>query len=88
MTRYFFDIYDGKDASRDNEGIEFPNVEAAMAEARRAAADISRELMLDNFPGPIEVTIRDHTEGPSLFSVTWTTALRLDAAPERKPRPS
>ena len=88
MTRYYFDIYDGKDASRDNEGIEFPNFEAAMAEARRAAADIARELMLDNSPGPIEVTIRDQTEGPALFSVAWTTALQLDEARRQVSRPS
>ena len=88
MPRYYFDIFDGTETIRDEEGINLPGIEAAMAEARRAAADMSRELMLDNAPGPIEVTIRDHTTGPALFSVTWTTALQSVGTAHRVSRSS
>ncbi|MBR1153137.1 DUF6894 family protein [Bradyrhizobium sp. JYMT SZCCT0428] len=43
MRRYFFDFRDGSGLIPDEEGIEFPNLEAVQAEAARALADLARD---------------------------------------------
>jgi hypothetical protein len=42
MIRYYFHIRDGWDLIPDDEGIEFPSLDAARAEAYASANDLSR----------------------------------------------
>jgi hypothetical protein len=42
--RYFFDVHDGTQAE-DEEGMECPSVDAAIAEAANAAAGMSADII-------------------------------------------
>jgi hypothetical protein len=72
MALFYFDVFDGVELIHDGVGIDLPDLEAALTEARRTAADIARELMIERSAGPLEITIRDHDQGPILFAVSWT----------------
>ena len=71
MSRYYFDVFDGSSTTRDDEGIELPTLEAALHEARRAAAEMAKEAIFEGSAGPLEVAIRDRAEGQALFRVSW-----------------
>src|SRR5262245_12369606 len=45
MPLYFFHLYGPEGCSRDEVGIEYPNVEAAYLGAHQAALDISLDLL-------------------------------------------
>ncbi|MCC2652365.1 MAG: hypothetical protein K0R61_249 [Microvirga sp.] len=40
MARYYFDIHDGPQSVRDDEGTEFDSLDAAVQAATRSAAEI------------------------------------------------
>ena len=73
MPRYYFDVHDAQGVHRDEVGLEFPDMDAAILEARRALADMTREnLMLDSATD-LSIVIRDGEEGPVNLVVTMTT---------------
>ena len=43
MRRYYFDLRDGDAVSRDEEGIELPDIEAVQEEAVRALASMAMD---------------------------------------------
>ncbi len=43
MKRYYFDVRDGDALSRDEEGMELPDIEAVQEVAVRALADMARD---------------------------------------------
>lgn len=45
MPRYFFDTDDGRLAVRDDEGLQFPDDQAARDEASRAMADLAKDYL-------------------------------------------
>jgi hypothetical protein len=60
MPLYYFDIQDGDDLIEDNEGLWFPDFEAAEQEATEAAACIIRNMRWCNgLPVKITVQVRD-----------------------------
>ena len=72
MSRFYFDVLDNGRWSRDEQGLEYPDIGAAIAEARRAAAEISKQSILEEETGPVRVAVRDHKNGPVLFTVSWS----------------
>ena len=46
MPRYYFHVRDGADLSRDTEGQEFSNLDAARAEAMNSAREMLGERLL------------------------------------------
>jgi hypothetical protein len=48
MPRYFFDIRDGNELHRDEEGLDFPDLATAEREAAEAAACILRDSTRQN----------------------------------------
>ncbi len=67
MPRYFFNIRDGYDVDEDEEGIEFPDLEAARAEALATVEELRDELA---DAGNIELEITDET-GRRLLTVPF-----------------
>jgi hypothetical protein len=55
MPRYFFDIRDGEELVRDDEGMELPDLEAAFREAARSLADLSPKRS----SGQMAIVVRD-----------------------------
>ena len=73
MPRYYFDVVDASGLVRDTEGMEFDDMDAAVAEARRALGSMVKDALSDGSEHPIEIRIRDGDEGPILLSVTVTS---------------
>jgi hypothetical protein len=72
MTRYYFDIRDGKAFVKDDEGMELPDIADAQIEAAEFLADVANELSMrpDNPAGhPMSIEVRD-SEGP-LFLLSF-----------------
>ena len=54
MPRYYFDVHDRQGVHSDEVGLEFANMDAAIIEARRALADMTREsLITDGATAPL-----------------------------------
>ncbi len=47
MPRYFFHVHLGETVERDTMGLEFPTLDDAIADAKRARAEIMLEDALD-----------------------------------------
>ncbi len=45
MPRFYFDVCEGTRFAPDEEGLEFPDLDAAEREAATAAASIGRDLL-------------------------------------------
>jgi hypothetical protein len=73
MPRYFFDVHDKEGTFRDDVGIDLPDMDAAIAEARRALADMTKELMADPTAKDMHIVIHDHSDGPVQLTVTMQT---------------
>ena len=74
MPRYYFDVHDGQGEHRDDVGLEFPNMDAAIVEARRALADMTRESLLIDGATGLSIHIRDGDEGPVDLIISLTEA--------------
>lgn len=69
MPRFFFDLFDKHGLVRDEEGMDFPSMDEAVAEARRTLAGMVKDALLQGEESPIEIRIRDG-QGPVVLSVT------------------
>lgn len=71
MRRYFFDFRDGSGLVADEEGIEFPNLEAVQNEAARALTELARDELRkadgSGSPYHIMVEVRDD-DGPVMHA--------------------
>jgi len=68
MKRYFFDLRDGDELTRDDEGLELSTTEAVQEEAARSLADMARDASRRPHNGAghqMAVEVRDDT-GPVL----------------------
>jgi len=74
MARYYFDVHDKEGVFRDEVGLELPDIDTAITEARRALADMTKELLIgDPHTSMIHIVIRDGSDGPVRLSVTMET---------------
>lgn len=73
MTRYYFDVHDKEGTYTDDVGLELPDMEAAIVEARRALADMTKELMIDPDATGIHIVIHDGEAGLVELSVSMRT---------------
>lgn len=76
MTRFYFDIRDQQESTFDNEGLEFEAVDDALAEARRALAEIMLEDIAHDGKGAICIEVRTG-EGRALVEVVAASDERL-----------
>jgi hypothetical protein len=73
MPRYYFDVTDDSGLHTDDLGIDLPSMDAAIMEARRALADMTRESLIGHNPATLSIRIRDGAEGPVRLFVSMTT---------------
>jgi hypothetical protein len=64
MTRFYFDIHDGKQRYRDDDGDDLPDLSTAEATALRTALEMAREHLRTAKELKTTVQIRDHSEKP------------------------
>jgi hypothetical protein len=72
MPRYYFDVHDRQGVHPDEVGLDFPDMDSAIIEARRALVDMTRENLADDATA-ISIVIRDGDEGPVNLIVSMTT---------------
>lgn len=73
MPRYYFDVRDGEELFVDDDGMELPDMDTAIGEARRALADMVRDSLRSAGPESVSIAIRDGAEGPVILSVNLLT---------------
>ena len=64
MPLFFFDVRDAQGLHRDEVGLELSHMDAALAEGRRALADMSRDSLSTGKDQDLEIVIRYHDDGP------------------------
>lgn len=64
MPRFYFDIDDGAGAIRDEIGLDLPDLDHAIHEARRALIDMGREQVSVNATMPLQIIIRPAGDAP------------------------
>jgi hypothetical protein len=75
MPQYFFDVQDGDGVFIDDVGMELPDMDTAIREARRALADMMRDALRDQSGQAVVIRIRDGADGPVVLSVSLRTEL-------------
>ena len=59
MARYYFDIHDGPQSVRDDEGAEFDSLDAAVQAATRSAAEIGTGRLARGVTRAVVIEVRD-----------------------------
>jgi hypothetical protein len=72
MSRYYFDIHDGEGLFVDEQGMDLVDMDAAIAEARRALADMVRDSLRGQGGSDLSILIRDGADGPVLMTCSLT----------------
>jgi cobalamin biosynthesis protein CbiD len=73
MPHYYFDVRDGDGTFVDDVGLELPDMDTAVREARKAIADMVRDALREADGDLISILVRDGADGPVLISVKMTT---------------
>ncbi len=73
MPRYYFDVTDHNGTHIDEVGMDFPDTDTAVAEGRRALAEITREIAADTDRARISIDIRDGSGTPIRIKLSLTT---------------
>jgi len=66
MPRFYFDIYDGNQATIDDTGLELPNLDAARDQAALTLPGIAKDVMPETDRRDFVVVIRDAAKQPVL----------------------
>jgi hypothetical protein len=82
VPRYFFDARSENGLSRDEEGLDLPDLEAARAEALKAAEQLWGDLSADTSQMAIEIT---DEAGQTILTVSFTEAAERLAQGVDKP---
>lgn len=64
MPRFYFDIDEGSGTIRDEIGLELPDLDHAIHEARRALIDMGREQVTAPADRPLQIIIRPSGDAP------------------------
>ncbi len=59
VAHFYFDVHDGTDLVRDDEGTEFASVDAAIQGAITSAGEIGRNLLAKGSTSDIVIKVRD-----------------------------
>jgi len=59
MPRFYFDVREGARFAPDDEGLEFPDLDAAERNAAEAAAEISRDLLPKGEARDVTIEVRN-----------------------------
>jgi hypothetical protein len=62
VARYYFDIADGAQSMRDDEGSEFDSLDAAVQAAARSAAEIGTNRLAKGDTRAVAIEVRDEQD--------------------------
>jgi hypothetical protein len=69
VPRFYFDVHEGPHFVPDNDGMEFPDLDAAEREAAETAASIGRDLLPKGTARDVTIEVRDE-HGQRVATVT------------------
>ncbi len=84
MARYYFDVYDGADLQRDDEGSEFDSLDAAVQGAARSAAEIGQGRLARGDTSDVVIEVRDE-ENKRIFVVRASMQVDWHNPPQSHP---
>ena len=61
LRRFHFDVDNGREIVRDDEGVEAEDFEQALADARGVISEMAAELEVANLNGPCSIIVRDES---------------------------
>jgi hypothetical protein len=79
MALYFFDTRDNDDFVEDDEGLEYPTLEAVKVQAAKALAEIARDVIPGSVRRHLSIEVRDE-QGPVLIAMMVFEAILLRRA--------
>jgi hypothetical protein len=82
VPRFYFDVREGAQVTRDDVGLDLESLDAAEAEAIRSAAEISRESMPSARASEIMVQVRDERGEQIIIVAISMTVRRMDLSRE------
>ena len=85
MPRFYFDVREGSKFIPDEDGLEFPDLEAAEREAAESAASMGRDLLPKSDAREITVEVRNE-HGQRVLTVTVAMHLERVAPPPVTPQ--
>jgi hypothetical protein len=68
MPRYYFDVRDGDRFIRDEDGLDYPNIEAARDAATVALAEMAKDALPRAERHHIAIEVRDEAKQPLLIA--------------------
>jgi hypothetical protein len=82
MPRFYFDVREGARFVPDEEGLEFPDLDAAEREAAESAASIGRDLLPKGDAREVTVEVKnEHRQRVITVTVSMQLA-RVDPSPD------
>ncbi len=81
MPRYFFDINDGDHSTRDDVGIELPDLQLARRKAIGVLPDLARDVLPDGDHHEITSMVRDDA-GHVLLRATLSLSVERFSPPQ------
>lgn len=77
MQRFYFDIRDGHEFAKDEEGLMLTGVDAAVSEAKRSLGDITHEVLRDGtHTGTLSIEIRNDNELIGSVGLTYSVQMQ------------
>jgi hypothetical protein len=77
VPRYYFDSRDNDTFIEDDEGLEFPDIEAARDQATTALANMARDVLPGSVRRELAIEVRDEAKEPLLRTTLMFEAVRL-----------
>jgi hypothetical protein len=86
VVRYYFDIHDGVQLARDDEGNEFASLDAAVQGAVLSAGEIGRNKLTKGETSDIVVEVRDE-RNQRVCTITASMKIERHPPPPQVPHP-
>ncbi len=77
MPRFFFDMLDGREWSPDEEGLEFPDLDAARRDAQVTIGQVVKDIVPDGNEDVIVLRIRDDAGKTALMISNVMTTVQM-----------
>jgi hypothetical protein len=86
VARYYFDIHDGAQSARDEEGTELDNPDAAVQAAARSAAEIGTGRLAKGDTSDVVIEVRDE-RGQQICTVRASMTIERHLPSPHNPHP-
>ncbi|MBM6583048.1 hypothetical protein ILT44_22850 [Microvirga sp. BT689] len=86
MARYYFDVHDGAQGVRDDDGAEFDSLDAAVQAATRSAAEIGTGRLGRGDTRDVVIEVRDE-RGQRICTVKASMEIEWHVSRSQGPHP-